>query len=63
MLHLFIMFTSTVIVEQSAWSALDKEVIRVVKTMLRWIPAMHHGKPVHEKHFMPPNIDPQRRIG
>ena len=51
--------SSTVIVKQSELSALDKEVIRVVKTMPQWIPAMHHGKPVREKHFMPLNIDPQ----
>jgi hypothetical protein len=51
--------SSTVIVEQSEMSALDKEVIRVVKTMPQWEPAMHHGKPVREKHFLPLNIDPQ----
>ena len=51
--------SSTVIVEQSELSALDKEVIRVVKTMPQWEPAMHQGKPVREKHFMPLNIDPQ----
>ena len=51
--------SSTVIVEQSAWSALDKEIVRVVKAMPRWEPAMHHGRPVREKHFMPLNIQPQ----
>jgi outer membrane biosynthesis protein TonB len=51
--------SSTVIVEQSEMSALDKEMVRVVKSMPKWEPAMLHGKPVREKHFIPFNIDPQ----
>ena len=48
--------SSTVIVEQSAWSALDKEMVRVVKSMPRWEPATHDGKPVREKRLLPMNI-------
>ena len=51
--------SSTVIVEQSELSELDKEIVRVVKAMPKWEPAMHYGKPVREKHFMPLNIHPQ----
>ena len=51
--------SSTVIVEQSEMSALDKEMVRVVKSIPKWEPAMLHGKPVREKHFIPFNIDPQ----
>lgn len=47
--------SSTVIVEQSAWSALDKEMVRVVKSMPRWEPATHDGKPVREKRLFPMN--------
>ena len=51
--------SSTVIVEQSAWSALDKEIVLVVKAMPKWEPATHYGRPVREKHFLPFNIHPQ----
>lgn len=43
----------TVIVEQSAWSALDKEIVRVVKAMPKWIPAIHNNKPIRAKYTLP----------
>ena len=52
--------SSTVIVEQSEMSALDKEVIRVVKTMPQWKPAMLHGKPVREKHLSELDAGPRQ---
>lgn len=48
--------SSTTVVEQSAWSALDKEMVRVVKAMPKWEPATHDGKPVREKRLLPMNI-------
>ena len=43
----------TVIVEQSAWSALDKEIVRAVKAMPKWIPAIHNNKPIRAKYTLP----------
>ena len=51
--------SSTVIVEQSEMSALDKEMVRVVKAMPKWEPATQNGEPVREKYILPLNIDPQ----
>ena len=51
--------SSTVIVEQSELSALDKEMVRVVKSMPKWEPATQNGEPVREKYILPLNIDPQ----
>lgn len=38
---------------QSANSLLDREALRVIRTLPKWIPAKKHGKPIRVKYILP----------
>lgn len=43
-------------VKQSVWSSLDKEAIRVSKSMPKWEPALKDGNPVCMQYIIPVNF-------
>ena len=47
---------NSVLVEQSVNELLDKEAVRVVKLMPKWIPGKHHGEPVRVRYTLPINF-------